>query len=253
MNLNVRSGRFLGAGLGAIALAVATLVAVSTSLTGASLASPSPGTVEAGFQSPIAASSASFGEKLTEFSENVDYASAETTRALVEAAEVTTITLTESGEELDIAASYAMETENGSYILHIPFEASPALLDISGYTVMFNPDRTVAGRGEVVYQEQSESSGRVALWQDGTLVTDQVVTTPANEAAGDAEAAFSWDKLNRCLLNAGIAQWVVTAVGVACALLCAGTAGLGCVACIVATAGVIGTTAGTCVAQAMVS
>lgn len=61
------------------------------------------------------------------------------------------------------------------------------------------------------------------------------------------------DKWGNLLINAGIAQWAVTAVGVACALLCAGTAGLGCVACVVATAGVIGTTAGTCVAQAMVS
>lgn len=253
MNRQKRNVLSTGIG-GALALTVATVFAVSTSLTGAGVASPSSGTTYAGFESPISVSSASFGEKITEFSENIEYTPEETTADLLDAAEVTNSTPTESGQPLDVEASYGMETQNGSYILHVPFQSSSALLDISGYTVMFNPDRTVAGRGEVVYEERSENSGRVALWQDGALITDQVITAPASDVSGsNTEAAFNWDKLNKCLLNAGIAQWAVTAVGVACALLCAGTAGLGCVACVVATAGVIGTTAGTCVAQAMVS
>lgn len=212
------------------------------------------GSEAASFQSPIHDAGAPLDQKLTAYASSVEMTSSTTTDALLRLAQITPATQTQSGQRLDLASAQAQETENGSYILRIPFAAAPNVLTISGYTVMFTPDRTVAARGEVLYQQQTEHSGRVALWQDGEQLTDQVVSDHAAQPGSDtAQRAFSWDRLNKCLLNAGIAQWAITAIGVGCALLCAGTLGTGCVACVIATGGVIGTTAGTCVGQALVS
>lgn len=251
--------------LGGIAFIAAAAVAVAVSF-----GNPALGGVEENvghtitqevvastFESPISASNplASVGEKITEYAANTESVDSTTTKRLIKKAGVTNKTVLHSGESLDLSHAFTRETNNGSQVLRIPFSAKDNLLDISGFTVMFNPDGTIAARGEVVYLQQSEHSGRVALWQEGKLVTDQVVTDGITPDSMDTKihAAFNWDTLNKCLLNAGIAQWALIAIGIACGLLCGATLGIGCVACVVAAGGVLGTTAGTCVAKAMIS
>lgn len=41
-----------------------------------------------------------------------------------------------------------------------------------------------------------------------------------------------WSCFNSCLSSQGIASWAVAAIGIACAAICAGTAGVGCIPCI---------------------
>lgn len=208
----------------------------------------------ASFESPIASSTANVGDKLVEYAQNTKPASPSTTEGLLEEAAIDARTVTQSGMELDTAQAYTRETDNGSLILRVPYVATLNLLDISGYTVMFNPNGSIASRAEVVYQAQTEHSGRVTLWQDGQLKLDQVVSDGAEPTtAGAAQSAFNWDTLNKCLTSAGIAQWALVAIGIACGVICGATLGIGCAACVAAAGGIIGSTAGECVAKAMVS
>lgn len=254
--------------LASVALtSVACLVAAAIALTvtvaghgspGSAAAVPPPAAPDqaqlASFESPIASATANVGEKLVEYAENTEPASPSTTKHLLEEATISARTATQSGLALDTSRAFTRETENGSQILRVPYIATQNLLDISGYTVMFNPDGTIASRAEVVYQAQTEHSGRVALWQDGQLKLDQVVTDGAEPTTTEtAHSAFNWDTLNRCLTSAGIAQWALVAIGVACGVICGATLGIGCAACVAAAGGIIGSTAGECVAKAMIS
>lgn len=237
--------------------ATACLVAAAVISTVAMNGRPSPGVAAAlsptvpssraqtaSFESPISTSTANVGDKLVEYAENTEPASAS----------LNALTPTQSGLALDMSSAFTRETDNGSLILRIPYVPTVNLLDISGYTVMFNPDGSIASRAEVVYQAQTAHSGRVALWQDGQLKLDQVVSDGAEPAtAGTAHSAFNWDTLNKCLTSAGIAQWALIAIGVACGVICGATLGIGCAACVAAAGGIIGSTAGECVAKAMIS
>lgn len=206
------------------------------------------------FESPISPSTVNVGDKLVEYAENTKSTSSLETQRLFEKAAINPQTVTQSGLKLDTSKAFTRETENGSLILRIPYVNTLNLLDISGYTVMFNPDESIASRAEVVYQAQSEHSGRVALWQDGQQKIDQVVSDDAQPAqVGSAQPAFNWDTLNQCLTSAGIAQWALVAIGIACGVICGATVGIGCAACVAAAGGVIGSTAGECVAKAMIS
>ncbi|WP_431806432.1 hypothetical protein [Microbacterium paraoxydans] len=250
-----------------VLVAVACLVAAAIALTVAMSGRPGPGaaaapyptsatsqTQTASFESPIASSTANVGDKLVEYAQNTEPASPSTTKRLLKDAGIKARTVTQSGLELDTSQAFTRETENGSRILRVPYVATLNLLDISGYTVMFNPDGSIASRAEVVYQAQTEHSGRVTLWQDGQLKLDQVVSDGAEPATtGTAQTAFNWDTLNKCLTSAGIAQWALVAIGVACGVICGATLGIGCAACVAAAGGIIGSTAGECVAKAMVS
>lgn len=261
-HLGIRRRVAIGAIATTAAAAVAVAVAVGGPATGGSPTYAQQNfaqyTATATFASPISAStdlSASVGEKLTAYAANTVEVDHATTQELIAEAGIHTESATHSGEVLDLDRAFTRETDNGSYVLRIPFVAKADLLDISGYTVMFNPNETVASRGEVVYEQQTEHSGHVALWQDGKLITDQVVSDGVTPGAAntDAQPAFNWNTFNQCLLNAGIAQWAIIAIGIACTVLCGGTAGVGCLVCVVAAGGVIGTTAGTCIARAMIS
>lgn len=242
-----------------VAVAIALTVAMSGRMGPGIAAVPSQTTASsqaqtASFESPIASSTVNVGDKLVEYAQNTEQASPSMTNRLLKDAGINARTVTQSGLELDTSQAFTRETENGSRILRVPYVATLNLLDISGYSVMFNPDGSIASRAEVVYQAQTEHSGRVALWQDGQLKLDQVVSDGAEPATtGTAQSAFNWNTMSKCLSSAGIAQWAIVAIGIACSLVCVGTAGIGCVACVAAAGGVIGSTAGECVAKAMIS
>lgn len=256
-------GRLMRAALVAVAGAAAVAVAVAAAMSSQADPGGAVALVQSGrsdqaptvsFESPISSSAENVGDKLVEYAENTTPSSPSTTQRLLEEAEINARTVTHSGLDLDIDQAFTRGTENGSLILRIPYVATADLLDISGYTVMFNPDGTIASRAEVVYQAQTEHSGRVALWQDGQLTLDQVVSDgTAAAAAGTAQPAFNWDTLNKCLTRAGIAQWALVAIGIACGVICGATLGIGCAACVAAAGGIIGSTAGECVAKAMIS
>lgn len=73
-----------------------------------------------------------------------------------------------------------------------------------------------------------DASGPARMWVDGNLTMDKQLSTADAENNVTTYAGF-WDKLNNCLANAGIPGWVITAITIACAAVCVGTVGLGCV------------------------
>ncbi len=77
------------------------------------------------------------------------------------------------------------------------------------------------------------------MWTDGTMVQNVDFYDPALDAAPGTEISqiFSWKKLNSCLSSAGIPSWLFGMIAVACAAICVGTAGLGCIGCIAAAGG----------------
>lgn len=99
-----------------------------------------------------------------------------------------------------------------------------------------------------------QSHARLAVWQDGAQVRDVEIYDPAQDTVGGARdgatalnAGFSWSKLNRCLLNAGVSQWIIITLTAACGLTCALTAGTGCILCLAAATGFGAGTIGGCV------
>lgn len=213
----------------------------------------------ASFISPIS-STGSVGEKIQAYVENTSSVDHPTLLKLLKAANVSGID-TSSGKELDPSLAFADRTNDGAFMLRVPFKHSGSVLDISGYSVFLDANYGVIGNGEVVFTQLTSSSGRMEMWQGGVLRMSQEASDPqpatSNSAAGisdsNAVPAFSWDVLNRCLLNAGISQWTITLIGIGCALVCGATLGIGCLACVVAIAGIAGTTIGTCVARAMLA
>jgi hypothetical protein len=83
------------------------------------------------------------------------------------------------------------------------------------------------------------------VWNNGKLAADQVFDE------GQVHPEFSWEVLNSCLSNAGIAWATVALISVVCAAACVGTAGAGCVICIAALSGDTGGIIGACVERAI--
>lgn len=98
-----------------------------------------------------------------------------------------------------------------------------------------------AGRSTVVEISAwllDSSTVHLEVWQDSTQVRNLKITNPsAAEPGGAIAQAFSWSVLNRCLSNAGIAWWIISAISVTCAAVCVATAGFGCALCIAGLAG----------------
>lgn len=204
------------------------------------------------FISPVS-SSGSVENKVNEFQKNTAPVNQAKLEALIKTAAVGQIK-TSSGEVLAPDHAFASKTDQGYFMLRIPFKDKPNLLAESGYSVFFDTSGKVVASGEMILDQITEYSGRIAVWQDGTKLVDKVVedpNRPQQVEPGQAQTAFSWDKLNSCLANAGIAAWAITAIGVACGAACAATVGIGCIVCATAISGIAGSTIGTCVGQAM--
>lgn len=90
------------------------------------------------------------------------------------------------------------------------------------------------------------------MWTDGVQVQNVDFYDPALDSSEDGliAQAFSWKKLNDCLSSAGIPSWLFGMIALACAAVCVGTAGLGCIGCIAAAGGFGSGIAAACVYDA---
>ena len=75
------------------------------------------------------------------------------------------------------------------------------------------------------------------IWQDGRQTKNVDVVNEAAVSADGVLQVFDWNAFNRCLSSQGISWALLTAIGIACSAICAGTLGLGCVACLSFAAG----------------
>lgn len=202
------------------------------------------------FASPISSASIGVADKLDEYAANTSIVTDQVAAGLIAGTSSGTFD-TSSGLALDLDSAYVAQSDAGGFILHAPFQNQVDYLSISNFTVMYNGDGSVAGTGEVLYSPLSETSGNIRLWLDGVLQLDRDIVEEVSLSTAGADTVFDWGVLNQCLLDAGIAQWAVTAIGVGCAVICGATLGVGCAACVAITGGIIGATAGHCVGLAM--
>ncbi len=129
--------------------------------------------------------------------------------------------------------------------VYSPTTAEPG--NMSGVTVFFDQQGSHVNTVETLFSQPSAGAHRLQVWSNGKLVADQVFDE------GQVRPQFSWDVLNSCLSNAGIAWATVALISVVCSAACVGTAGAGCVVCIAALAGDTGGTIGFCVGRAIAS
>lgn len=106
---------------------------------------------------------------------------------------------------------------------------------------------------QISLHEIDERSGTVTTYSNGEIVIDsQKVESEPNQdkPMPGTPKGMNWGELKRCLNNAGIASWAITALSVVCGVACVGTAGTGCIACLTAASGATGGTIGFCVGKA---
>lgn len=150
----------------------------------------------------------------------------------------------ESGLTVQSDEPHAWRLDDGS--VYVSYQLIGEGVYASNLGAFVAPDGTVAQRTELAIQGD-DTSGTVRMWVDGEKTLDRVVTNPDS---GLITPQFSWSKFNRCLSSAGIPGYVITALTIACAAVCVGTVGVGCVACIAAAAGIFGGTVGYCLDEA---
>lgn len=192
-------------------------------------------------------------QKIAQFNTATTELDRQSAEQLVDRADLTQNTSTSSGYTLNIADAQARTTVNGEKLLHIPFQASAAVLEISGATFIFDQHNNILSSGEVVFTEYNEFAGKIELWQDGEKIVDRAVSGPSvnSDRTSLIAPAFHWGTLNTCLGNANISSWAIAAIGISCGVVCGATLGVGCLACVIAISGVTGGTIGHCVAIAM--
>lgn len=152
------------------------------------------------------------------------------------------------GEKIAPASS-VLKLDNGALLVSAPIEgAAPgsvigAQIGAKGQVSTF----------QISLQEIDQSSGTLTTYQDGKLQIDhqKVEATPSTEQpTPGTPKGLHWGEFNRCLSNAGIASWAITALSIACGVACAATAGTGCFACLVAASGATGGVVGFCARSA---
>lgn len=171
----------------------------------------------------------------------------EESEQLIAAAQATDYEL-RSGLGLDWAN--AMTQSNGEMrIVTIPIVGGDALADVSKLVYIRSGNETAVV--ESVAHMIDESKVNLLLWQDGSMIKNADLINPnvVENETGIAQA-FSWKVLNKCLSNAGISWFIISAISVTCAAVCVGTAGFGCVACIAGLAGANGGLITACVQSA---
>ncbi|QHT57637.1 hypothetical protein GXP71_17195 [Cellulomonas sp. H30R-01] len=126
---------------------------------------------------------------------------------------------------------------NQTYII-VPL-AGTNLAELTKVGYVWDAKTKTATTTELVAQVNDQSHASLRVWQDGVLVSDVQVHDPSLDppTSGVQQAGFSLNKLKQCLSDAGIPAWVGVLIGSACGVVCAFTAGAGCIACAVAALG----------------
>lgn len=134
----------------------------------------------------------------------------------------------------------------------------------SVYTVRFNrsSDQILDTRGTLYSQgDDGKVTAKVfvndkircdlSISEAGEMLQTRVFDSSGKEVKIEGLDAgiqgIRWKCLSKCLASAGISNTVIAAAGVACAVICGATFGLGCVACLSGVSYGIGYVAGRCV------
>lgn len=122
------------------------------------------------------------------------------------------------------------------------------VVEPSGISLLFDKTtRQPIQRVETIFL-QGAGGGTVTTWIDGTKVLDRFV--PDQVPLGK-NVTVGWNEFTACLNGAGVASWVITAITIACSAICVGSAGTGCVPCLVAAGGITGGVFYSCAARGL--
>ena len=129
-----------------------------------------------------------------------------------------------------------------------------AVAQPSSFTAVYDESGQLVSTQQILLREVgSEHQGRLTLWSDGAERLDMIVhesgaTMPYESwhEAGSSNVddsqvqplGWSFKKFRQCLNRMGVANWVVTAISIVCAVACALTFGTGCIICIAGVASI---------------
>lgn len=98
--------------------------------------------------------------------------------------------------------------------------------------------------------DSENTSSEVAIYSNGNLLNEQTLQFTEDDFIVESQEQFAtngssfsllqpqkveaswWSKFNDCLASKGIASWAITSLSVICGFACIGTAGAGCVPCL---------------------
>jgi hypothetical protein len=168
-----------------------------------------------------------------------------------------------AGATTDVSRSQVYRLADDATLVRVPITGLSAG-SVVGY--VFDADRRLTQTIEFQLIEHTPTTGKVRVWLDGRQVLERQITEKETMATANAMAkasrgqapsatdarplGFSFGKFNDCLSSAGVSSWTVTAIGIACGAICAGTAGAGCIPCLTAAGGVAGGTLWFCIGKA---
>lgn len=147
------------------------------------------------------------------------------------------------------------------FVLRGPNVAQP-----SSFTLVYDKSGDMVSTQQILLRDLgSDNEGRMTLWTDGVERLDAVVhesgitsayesweaaESPAAEEAEIQPLGWSFKKFRDCLNRMGVANWIVTAISIICAVACAFTFGTGCIVCIAGVASIHSTILFYCARQA---
>ncbi|CUR55324.1 conserved exported hypothetical protein [metagenome] len=157
-----------------------------------------------------------------------------------------------------LAEAQVAELATGEVLATIPIKGDVA--EPSNITAIFNENGELESLNESLFRPVGKDSGRLTMWRDGELVFDMMADSDGNswepnsappEASDQIELVNSqWWHFNKCLTQAGVSQWAITLIGIACGVACAATLGAGCIVCLGAAGIVASSTIGFCAGRA---
>lgn len=109
---------------------------------------------------------------------------------------------------------------------------------------------------EMIIKEKDSVTGNVQVFKNGQLSLDQdvAITKESREIVKDTDTIGTyaspvtlWKKFNKCMVDNGVASWVINTIVVACAVVCIGSAGTLCTACVIGQSAFFGGKTGYCI------
>lgn len=180
--------------------------------------------------------------------ETVGYAATEVDKEFI-AEELAhgTISHEASQNELILAKTTAVDSEDGGVFYRIPIESE---FD-TNYLLVERQSDQVASVAETHVSQISENEARVQVWIDGQSVHDDVVTENSIPNAQPMGVQDAWNEFKSCLNSAGVPMAIVTGITIACGFFTTFTLGTGAPVCMIAAAGIYGGTVSFCYGKAL--
>lgn len=137
---------------------------------------------------------------------------------------------------------------NGDLVMVRSGLIGTGVVEPSGISLLFDKTTRQPVQSVETIFLQGAGGGTVTTWIDGTKVLDRFV---ADQVPSEKNVTVGWNEFAACLNGAGVASWVITAITIACSAICLGSAGTGCVPCLVAAGGITGGVFYSCAAQGL--